>query len=94
MRTLGEKKNYKYLGILEVDTMKQMDQRIRKLKMMYEALHLGYDLDCMCQRNESGRGRTIIQDSFDALIKWFAVTWTLVKDHQLMLGRKSLKVVK
>ena len=32
IRTLGEKETYKYLGILEADTIKQMEMKEKKLR--------------------------------------------------------------
>ena len=33
IKTLGEKDTYKYLGILEADTIKQQEMKEKKLKM-------------------------------------------------------------
>ena len=52
------------------DELQQMDQRTRKLMMIYKALHPRDDVDRLyMSRKEVGRGLTNIQDSVNASIQ-------------------------
>ena len=52
------------------EKLKQMDQRTRKLKIMYKALYPRYDVDRLyVSRKEGGRGFTRTEDSVDASIQ-------------------------
>ena len=62
IRTFGENETYKYLGILEVDTIKQVEMK-DKIRKKYLRRQVNYSRQNYVSRKEGGRGLARIENS-------------------------------